>query len=317
MKNECKYKSSFYSNFCAFWKVIRFWNNNDFSDWWRLLRETATSSIRPKNALSMRHVEKTLHYSFVNLFVTRLASTFSHFAKESLLSREESKHGIVDDNRWKGRVNLGLWECRYFGWNPFTSDNTSSLNDASDVNGSICRQVSPRYNSSITHAHTYTHAHSYLPLRHAENEGEDGGACACNGAPTPCHGLRLRYWAQRDCEWTWMDRMWLPHWTTLSEQPEIRHFARYQAPISPSINPVSCRFLYLCRSMELITAMANGARTIRSEFARIANAHAINTVQQPVDWRVQPLATILSYEDAISISPSTPGHKNSENNALG
>lgn len=69
--------------------------------------------------------------------------------------------------------------------------------------------------------------------------------------------------------------------------------------------------------MELIIAMANGARTIRSEFARIANAHAINTVQQPVDWRVQPLATILSYEDAISISPSTPGHKNSENNALG
>jgi len=110
----------------------------------------------------MRHVEKTLHYSFVNLFVTRLASTFSHFAKESLLSREESKHGIVDDNRWKGRVNLGLWECRYFGWNPFTSDNTSSLNDASDVNGSICRQVSPRYNSSITHIRTHTRTHTHI-----------------------------------------------------------------------------------------------------------------------------------------------------------
>jgi len=57
----------------------------------------------------------------------------------------------------------------------------------------------------------------------------------------------------------------------------------------------------------------NNSVRIRS----IANVHAINTVQQPVDWRVQPLATILSYEDAISISPSTPGHKNSENNALG
>lgn len=74
----------------------------------------------------------------------------------------EKKVSMVDDNRWKGRVNLGLWECRYFGWNPFTSDNTSSLNDASDVNGSICRQVSPRYNSSITHIRTHTRTHTHI-----------------------------------------------------------------------------------------------------------------------------------------------------------
>lgn len=171
----------------------------------------------------------------------------------------------------------------------------------------------PRYSSSITHTHTYTYAHLYLPLRYAENEGEDGDACACNGAPTPCHGLRLRYWAQRDCEWTWMDRMWLPHWATLSEQPEIRHFARYQAPISPSINPASCRFLYLCRSMELITAMANGARTIRSEFAWIANAHAINTARDKYRattcWLVRPAADdyfkLWRYDSVFYYSPST------------
>lgn len=38
---------------------------------------------------------------------------------------------------------------------------------------------------------------------------------------------------------SWMDRMWRPHSATQSEQPETRHFARYRAPISLSINPVS------------------------------------------------------------------------------
>jgi len=212
----------------------------------RRFRKATTSVVRPRNPLTKRHF---IIPSSINPIQ---ASRQLRRVQRRSRCRPASKHGIVVDNRWKGRVNLGenagiLVETRLrtttrAHWMTFRT-----WMDRFVANSSRRRERSTMCADSRIHIN---------PVPWARGTGGEAGVRAfVMGVPTPCHRLRLRHWDWRDREWAWIDRMWLLHSLILSEQPETRHFARYRA----SISPVG----FFISVVVIIVAIAATARTMR------------------------------------------------------